>query len=594
VNDILQFMFQDGHLTATEVVALRKTCRELNENPIRVLRSLNIARPEEIQDFIQRTYRVAGVTEKTLELLDDSFKALIPVDIAVSFGVFAVAENGRTLHVAMEDPSDKGLIHKLEFFLNRRVVPVAATIHHILSALNKLYEIPPDQVRLATVLETSRGIILGRREKRLAQGHGNEKNAAQITENSSFNPNGLAGGGEEQAISNLTSRAMAADPVLDTISETESADLGGFEGLSSETLDDALPGLDSASLGTETPMAAAAPDVGGDALLGDLQPGEMVFFGAGLPPLAPAPSTSAPTMGQPTTVTPMQALADLGSSPGSDTADMNPGDLVFFDSPSPAASEEIAAAPTVEAGSPFATESPTDDLADLGMDAASDPLADLGLDAPTEPASDLAAESASFNTPASTIDSTDFDLTDDLPCLSSEQAATDLVGAVPSASDLTADAFTWSNEELSTESLILPDVPALGESADLIADLAPSSDFEISPSDELDVQPAAEALAVSSDEIPSYPPEEMSRLTTAINATLVKLTFAPKRDKALSILNDRLGPLGLLISESSENRFRVEYQGRVIECDLKQPASLKDPLVDTIAPILRRLEKIRR
>ena len=162
MHDLLQLMYQDGFLSSTELVALRKTCRELKESPVRVLRSLNVASSTEVQSFLQRFYGCSSVTDALVEQLDESFKALIPVDIALNYNVFAIAEEDLKLFVAVEDPTDVRNLSQLEFFLDRKIVACVATAQQLARGLSFLYGFDVSHLKLSTILESSRGVVGGK------------------------------------------------------------------------------------------------------------------------------------------------------------------------------------------------------------------------------------------------------------------------------------------------------------------------------------------------------------------------------------------------------------------------------------------------
>lgn len=159
--DLLQVMQQDGYLTSEELIALRKTCKELGENPVRVLRSLNIASSEQIQEYLQRYFMVRALDEKAIDLLDEGYQIYIPIDLAIHFSCFALNEENSILYVVMEDPSDRGVIQQLRFFLNKRIVAISATVFQLAKALSKIYRVNISNLRLTTVIEKSRGVIGG-------------------------------------------------------------------------------------------------------------------------------------------------------------------------------------------------------------------------------------------------------------------------------------------------------------------------------------------------------------------------------------------------------------------------------------------------
>jgi hypothetical protein len=161
--DLLQVMQQDGYLSSGELIALRKTCKELGENPVRVLRSLNIASPEQIQEYLQRYFRVNALSDQAIAMLDEGFQTYIPIDLAIHYSCFGLGEENSVLYVAMEDPSDRGSIQQLRFFLNKRIIAISATVFQLAEGLSKIYRVSIPNLRLTTVIEKSRGVIGGLR-----------------------------------------------------------------------------------------------------------------------------------------------------------------------------------------------------------------------------------------------------------------------------------------------------------------------------------------------------------------------------------------------------------------------------------------------
>lgn len=159
MHDLLQLMYQDGHLSSTELAALKRTSRQLRENPVRVLRSLNVATPTEIKELLQRYYGFAAATDQLIEELDDSLRALIPADLALHYCVLPIADDNGQVYVLMEDPTDKGLISQLEFFLDKKIVPVIATVQQLSNGLCRLYGVEPGRLNLSSLLEASRGAV---------------------------------------------------------------------------------------------------------------------------------------------------------------------------------------------------------------------------------------------------------------------------------------------------------------------------------------------------------------------------------------------------------------------------------------------------
>lgn len=161
--DLLQVMQQDGYLSSGELIALRKTCKELGENPVRVLRSLNIASPEQIQEYLQRYFRVNALGDQAIAMLDEGYQIYMPIDLAIHYSCFGLGEENSVLYVAMEDPSDRAAIQQLRFFLNKRIIAISATVFQLAEALSKIYRVTIPNLRLTTVIEKSRGVIGGLR-----------------------------------------------------------------------------------------------------------------------------------------------------------------------------------------------------------------------------------------------------------------------------------------------------------------------------------------------------------------------------------------------------------------------------------------------
>lgn len=159
MHDLLQLMYQDGHLSSTELAALKRTARQLGENPVRVLRSLNVATPSEIKELLQRYYGFSAATDQLIDELDDSLRALIPADIALHYCVIPIAEENNQIYVLLEDPTDKGTLSQLEFFLGKKMIPVIATVQQLSNGLCRLYGVEPGRLKLSGLLEASRGAV---------------------------------------------------------------------------------------------------------------------------------------------------------------------------------------------------------------------------------------------------------------------------------------------------------------------------------------------------------------------------------------------------------------------------------------------------
>jgi hypothetical protein len=171
VFQLLEVLKNEGFLSHDEFVSLRRTCRDLKENQVRILRSLNILTQNQIQAVFAEAFRVEALTEQILSQLSPNQNSLIPKDVCIYLGVLpiglsqrtwktlppSVSEHRETLKVAMEDPSDIGNIHKLKFFVDHHITPLCATADQIARGLKKIFFVDHSQTKLQTVLEKGRG-----------------------------------------------------------------------------------------------------------------------------------------------------------------------------------------------------------------------------------------------------------------------------------------------------------------------------------------------------------------------------------------------------------------------------------------------------
>jgi hypothetical protein len=156
-SDLIGFLQGDGLLSRAECSALRKASKDLLESPVRLLRSLNVAAPEDLQRCFQVYFNYPLVTDALVDSLTGDYAALVPVDLALQFGVFGFGQEGNRLYVALEDPTDERVLAALRFFLNCKIVPAAANVYQLSAALERVYGVPAADNGLSTVLDRARG-----------------------------------------------------------------------------------------------------------------------------------------------------------------------------------------------------------------------------------------------------------------------------------------------------------------------------------------------------------------------------------------------------------------------------------------------------
>lgn len=157
MQDLVTFLHADGLITRSESLAIKTAARDLHENPVRILRSLNIASPKDIQKCFKVYFNFPLVTDSLVDHLTGEYASLIPIDLAIHYSVFAFGEDGNKLFVGMEDPSDRSTREALRFFLDREIVASAANVYQLRRALDKLYGLDESASGLETVLDKARG-----------------------------------------------------------------------------------------------------------------------------------------------------------------------------------------------------------------------------------------------------------------------------------------------------------------------------------------------------------------------------------------------------------------------------------------------------
>ncbi len=157
MQDLISFLHADGLLTRGECSAIKGAARNLQENPVRILRSLNIAAPADIQRCFKVYFNYPMVTDTLVASLTSDYAALMPVDLALHYSVFAFGQDTNKLHIGMEDPTDRVTLEALKFFLNRDLQPAAANVYQLCSALEKLYGVSESQSGVETILDRARG-----------------------------------------------------------------------------------------------------------------------------------------------------------------------------------------------------------------------------------------------------------------------------------------------------------------------------------------------------------------------------------------------------------------------------------------------------
>jgi type IV pilus assembly protein PilB len=111
-----------------------------------VLVKLGLVQELEITKVLARQYRMPAVDLSRFEV-DPKIIRLVPADLATKSVVLPLKREGRTLTVAMADPTDLGLLEDLKFITRFDLFPVIAGEYTLRNLIEKHYEASDQQLQ---------------------------------------------------------------------------------------------------------------------------------------------------------------------------------------------------------------------------------------------------------------------------------------------------------------------------------------------------------------------------------------------------------------------------------------------------------------
>ena len=142
-------LIREGLITREQ---LDKALQEQRQNGTRVgynLVKLGFVPETELTKMLARQYRMPAVDLSKFEV-DPRIAKLIPADLATKHLVLPLKRDGRTLTVAMADPTNLGIIDDLKFITRYDIFPVIAGEYTLRNAVEKYYE--SSDVQMQTLL----------------------------------------------------------------------------------------------------------------------------------------------------------------------------------------------------------------------------------------------------------------------------------------------------------------------------------------------------------------------------------------------------------------------------------------------------------
>jgi len=141
---------------------LDKALQEQRQNGTRVgynLVKLGFIQETELTKMLARQYRMPAVDLSKFEV-DPRIAKLIPGELATKHLVLPLKRDGRTLTVAMADPTNLGVIDDLKFITRYDIFPVIAGEYTLRNAVEKYYESSDMQMQsLLKDIETDDGDV---------------------------------------------------------------------------------------------------------------------------------------------------------------------------------------------------------------------------------------------------------------------------------------------------------------------------------------------------------------------------------------------------------------------------------------------------
>src|SRR4051812_18316025 len=149
IGDLL---FREGMITAEQ---LAKALQEQKQNGTRVgynLVKLGFVPEIELTKMLAKQHKMPAVDLSRFEV-DPKIAKMIPDDMAQKHLVIPLKRDGRTLTVAIADPTNLGVLEDLKFITRYDIFPVLAGEYTLRTLVEKVYGTSDDQ-QMASLMDT--------------------------------------------------------------------------------------------------------------------------------------------------------------------------------------------------------------------------------------------------------------------------------------------------------------------------------------------------------------------------------------------------------------------------------------------------------
>ncbi|HEY8256991.1 MAG TPA: type II secretion system protein GspE, partial [Gemmatimonadales bacterium] len=147
-----EVLLREGMLSREQLIQAQSEQKTSKHRLGYVLVKLGLVPEIEITKILARQHRMPAVDLSRFEV-DPKILKLVPSDMAAKGVVLPLKREGRTLTVAMADPSDLGLLEDLKFITRFDLFPVIAGEYTLRALIEKHYQAGNNQQELDTLLK---------------------------------------------------------------------------------------------------------------------------------------------------------------------------------------------------------------------------------------------------------------------------------------------------------------------------------------------------------------------------------------------------------------------------------------------------------
>jgi type IV pilus assembly protein PilB len=155
-NDRLgEILIREGLITRDQLTAALAEQKSSGHRLGYVLVKLGLVQEIEVTKILARQYRMPAVDLARFEV-DPKILKLVPADFTLKHVVLPLKREGRTLTVAMADPTNTGVLDDLKFITRYDLFPVIAGEYTLRNLIEKHYESSDEQMQ--TLLKEMEGL----------------------------------------------------------------------------------------------------------------------------------------------------------------------------------------------------------------------------------------------------------------------------------------------------------------------------------------------------------------------------------------------------------------------------------------------------